>query len=278
MKHFNYSLFIAALAAASFTFSACSDDDDQTITPNPEQVFTSGTLKNFDGLAVTKNANGLITQISDDNDVYTFNYSSVTIDSVKYDLTIEYKDTENDGDPSDNMTMYCKLNKDNFISEVYQIDGEGDIDTWTFGYNTDGQLNYMKRSEGGNEVTTLTYKDGDIIEVTETKEAIETREAREDKEDIKTSTITYTSETVTSKIANKGNIMLFDICFGVDIDEMEVAYYAGLLGKSTKNLPVARLRNNSDGDYTETFSWTLNKAGLPTEMKTNDNDSYTFTW
>lgn len=44
--------------------------------------------------------------------------------------------------------------------------------------------------------------------------------------------------------------MLFDPTLGIDMDEMEYAYYAGLLGKATKSLPSS---NEEDGE-TETFT------------------------
>lgn len=33
--------------------------------------------------------------------------------------------------------------------------------------------------------------------------------------------------------------MFFDTCFAIDLDEMDVAYWAGLLGKATKHLPIS---------------------------------------
>lgn len=89
-------------------------------------------------------------------------------------------------------------------------------------------------------------------------------------------TIKYTDATVTTPIVNKGCIMMFDECFGIDMDELQIAYYAGLLGKATKNLPVA----NDDN----TFTWTLNSNGLPTQLKSvygsypDNYDIYTFGW
>lgn len=85
-------------------------------------------------------------------------------------------------------------------------------------------------------------------------------------------------------IANKGCIMLFDDMFQIDMDEMSVAYYAGLLGKAVKNLPVGYEEKSIEGGdeytYSEVFHWTLNSNGLPTEFWDGDDryDLVTFTW
>jgi len=68
--------------------------------------------------------------------------------------------------------------------------------------------------------------------------------------------------------------MLFDATLGIDMDEMKYAYYAGLLGKATKNLPKSNV--DEEGETT-TFTWTLNDSGLPTKM-TDGYDTYTFSW
>lgn len=61
--------------------------------------------------------------------------------------------------------------------------------------------------------------------------------------------------------------MLFDPTLGIDMDEMEYAYYAGLLGKATKSLPSS---NEEDGE-TETFTWTLNSnASIITMLTKGD--------
>lgn len=73
---------------------------------------------------------------------------------------------------------------------------------------------------------------------------------------------------------NKGNIMLFNTTFGIDIGAMKYAYYAGLLGKATKNLPVQFIDKN--GNKTN-FTWTVNSNGFPTTM-TSGSHQYKFGW
>lgn len=96
--------------------------------------------------------------------------------------------------------------------------------------------------------------------------------------------IAYTSDAVKTAIANKGGLMMFDNLLNVDMDEMEVAYYAGLLGTATRNLPVA-FNNEDDDNYYMTYSWDLNAAGLPVKLTStywwdcgSSSDVYTFAW
>lgn len=124
----------------------------------------------------------------------------------------------------------------------------------------------MLRSEGGNEKTTVKYSDGNIVEVTKV--------SAEEPSENSVYKISYTSKSVPSPIANKGCLMVFDGTFGIDMDEMAYAYYAGLLGKATKNLPVSYV--DEDGDES-IFTWAINAQGYPTLLE-YDGDKYKFAW
>ena len=69
--------------------------------------------------------------------------------------------------------------------------------------------------------------------------------------------------------------MLFDKTLGIDMDEMQYAYYAGLLGKATKNLPVKLVDNEND---TDNFTWTLNSNSYPISFKRDLTVAYSFVW
>ena len=117
----------------------------------------------------------------------------------------------------------------------------------------------MKRSEGGNEVTRIDYDaSGDI-----TKVSMRGEESSDDY------SISYTNEDITAPIANKGAIMYFDDCFGIDMDEFEPAYFAGLLGKATAHLPLS----NTSGEETDTFTWSINENGFPVTLIIRENGS-----
>lgn len=78
--------------------------------------------------------------------------------------------------------------------------------------------------------------------------------------------------------------MLFDNAFDVDMDEMEIAYYAGLLGKATKNLPMGSTYTGKEGGSTytdeETYHWVFNADNLPIKFLAGDYefDAITFAW
>ena len=71
--------------------------------------------------------------------------------------------------------------------------------------------------------------------------------------------------------------MLFDYTLGIDMDEMQYAYYAGLLGKATKNLPV-KLVDNDNENRIDNFTWTLNSNGYPISFKRDLTVAYSFAW
>lgn len=165
-----------------------------------------------------------------------------------------------DSEVGEKSTFDMEINGKGFVRHCTQTEGDGDIETWDFDYTTEGNLNYMKRSEGGNEITTITYQEGDIVHVGVVSE----EDGWESSSDVK-----YTSADVASPMPNKGCVMLFDATFGVDMDEMKYAYYAGLLGKATKNLPIELIDHGMTGtDYDEVskFKWTLNQDELPIQL------------
>ena len=133
------------------------------------------------------------------------------------------------------------------------------VDEWWFKYNELGQMIEMKRSEGDNEVTTITYNaEGDITTV-KVKDDVDGEK--------ETTTILYTDATHSSPIVNKSGVMLYDYSLRIDMDEMAPAYFAGLLGKGTVHLPLSAKSiystadDSSTSDYT--FSWELNSSDLP---------------
>ena len=78
--------------------------------------------------------------------------------------------------------------------------------------------------------------------------------------------------------------MLFDDAFQIQIDELEIVYYAGLLGRATKNLPMAATMTGVEGGdkYTSdyTYGWEFNADKLPVKFW-EEGDEWsvkTFSW
>lgn len=279
------------MAMVCVNFCSCSDDDGPegngdteqggnngtsssgTVVVSPSNVFLGLVPTSVMGASFFYNSDGRIEEIiTEYGERLTFIYGSGLVSrATNPERTIQVvgEDFIFNMEVGDNgFVRYCE--------EVYlddcdydgDKDGEAEMDTWEFGYNSDGQLNYMKRSEGGNEVTNITYQNGNIVKVSMRSE--------EDGEGCDYS-IGYTSDEHPVAIENKGCLMLFDETLGIDMDEMWYVYYAGLLGKPTKNLPVSLTDIDSEKPETETFSWQLNSAGYPVRMQA-EGDIYHFEW
>lgn len=282
------SITAATLALICVGFTSCSDDDDEpspdvnTGKVNPTTVFTQGVPSTVGDLVITKNADGLVTKIVDDEEVYTFDYTGAkanTSAKVKsratrptdYDMTMN---VEWGGD-EDGVDFFIKLNAQGYIEYAYEeCESEYDglqVDEWWFKYNAAGQLIEMKRTEGDNEVTTITYNaDGDITKVSVSDD--------EDGNKMET-TISYTDATHKNAIVNKSGIMLYDDSFRIDMDEMAPAYFAGLLGKGTKHLPLSAVEKDlrpGNEQYVDnySFAWEFNASDMPIKF----TSSYTSYW
>ena len=263
-------------------FSSCGGDDDDDLIggnggnggtttespePNPSQVFPAGIPQEANGYSIKTDDAGRVSEISDEYGLVKFAYgkfSRAIAATTEFNAKMEIYDTSYNGNSELEYIIYLQLNKDGFITyalEEYADDEDNEIDEWRFGYNSDGQINYMFRTEGDNEENFLTYADGNVIK----------NELKENGKVERTTNVLYTNKTITTPIVNKGGIMEFDDAFELDMDEMVFAYYAGMLGKPTKNLPVGNVDISYDDNY-PTYTgyyglrWEMNDNGLPTAM------------
>jgi uncharacterized lipoprotein YehR (DUF1307 family) len=266
---------IAVIMSAGF--AACSDDDDNNnnnnnSSINPQNVFTHGMPKQVSDMKITQNEQGLVTKIKTDDATVTFEYPNTL---TKAETTGQYvtmtikKDTG--GEQEETFIFDMEIGSDGFVKHCSETEEDGDIESWDFRYTKEGNLNYMKRSEGGNEITTITYTDGNITK---------TSTISEDEPDVNSEyNIYYTSDAIKTPLENKGCLMLFDATFGIDMDEMDFAYYAGLLGKATKNLPIRYTSQSTisgiASEDTRDFSWSVNSNGYPTKLSMKSLNDYT---
>ncbi len=267
-----FKLTSIGFAAVAMVMTSCSDDEPENQTePSINNVFTQGLPASVDGATFTTNEKGQVTKIQDGSDVVTIEYGSFTR-ATEFNALMKVRDTNY---PEEGYDFYMQLNAQGFVTyalEVY-LDSEGGEDTWKFEYNADGQLTHLQRSESNDDYK-ITYINGDITKVVQDEEDGDHREY----------TISYTNDEFKSVVANKGNVMLFDDFFNVDMDEMGIAYFAGLLGKSTKNLPMGYTEKGIEGGseytYSSTYHWIFNSNNLPTKFWQGDYDydAVTFTW
>ena len=273
-KTITIALLTAAVIGATSFFSSCSNknDDDWIIEGSPDpvtidlsKVFTNGMPKEVDSMTIQTDDNGLVTGIKTKDETVSFKYNN-TKTRVIVTPNVFMK-VERNG----KATVYIMyLNNNGFVRECMKEQNENTKeDRWRFTYNDNDQLINIIHSADDYKEFTLTYKDSNISEI-ETKTIVSKTTTR--KKD--TYKVAYTSDTTPTPIVNKGNIMLFNTTFGIDIGAMKYAYYAGLLGKATKNLPVQLIDKNGNKN---TFTWIVNSNGFPTAM-TSGSHQYKFGW
>ncbi|MFT0277219.1 DUF4595 domain-containing protein [Bacteroides faecis] len=294
MFFFNKIIPVIVSMSLCLGFIACDDNDENddsvntSIVVNPAKVFTGGLPKSVSGMSISQNKDGLVTSITtDEGEKAVFEYfpgtrAEASINSARITVTDE------DGDITE---LNLQLNSDGYVEFCNSIDHAGTPDanefTWKMKYDADSHLIEMRRSEGGGEITNITYKDGDVIKTSTrytTDSDINGDGVIDSNDEWKyQATIDYVTTGVTVPIKNKGCLMMFDELLDVDMDEMIYAYYGGMLGKATKHLPLAgHYTYDSSGNTTEqNFSWTLNDNGYPTELligSEEENERYTFAW
>ncbi|MDE5921267.1 MAG: DUF4595 domain-containing protein [Paramuribaculum sp.] len=269
-------------------FTACSDDKDeptvdQPVVPSTENVFASGVPSVVGDATFTTNEKGQVTKVVENGSDVTieFKYGSFSR-AEDYQVLMEIRDAyDNEYD----IDIYFKLNEDGFAVAALQ-EWPNDREryaNWKFEYNQDCQMTRIYREEifldDNDEIRDwhITYTDGNIKNIT-MKDLYGNELYAEDETEV-----LYTNDEHPSMIANIGCIMLFDWCFGIDIDEMQIAYYAGLLGKATKHLPMGynecyKEDGYEDSERTELFRWEFNNANLPILLVEPWGEKLTFVW
>lgn len=244
-------LAVAAASVMSLGFTACSDDDDDdaprtdvaVIENNIPKVFPNGRPVQIGQKHLYYDEKGKLIRVEDEYSTYTFDYSG----SKEYEVVM----TSRWHSDNDVTRTYFDLNENGFATRVYQeIHEDGGIYQVNVNvqYNSDNQVKALSFTyPGGGRTSTIDYRDGNIVTVTN----------KETGEPTETSTYTYT------EYENKGNFALFDDMYDIDIEEVEYAFFAGILGRAPKYL----LDASNDGDYTYSYTWTIDENGLSTSYK-----------
>ena len=275
-KTITIALLTAAVIGATSFFSSCSnkndDDSDWIIDRRPDpvtidlsKVFTNGTPKEVDSMTIQTDERGLVTSIKTKDEMVSFKYNNTKTRAIVVPNVL--MKVERNG----KATVYIMfLNKNGFVRRcVIEQKENTKEDIWSFTYNDNEQLINIIHSADDYKGFTLTYKDSNISEIETTTIVSQTTTRKKD-----TCKVAYTSTATPTPIVNKGNIMLFNATFGIDIGAMKYAYYAGLLGKATKNLPLQLIDKNGNKNN---FTWTVNSNGFPTAM-TSGSHQYKFVW
>lgn len=257
---------IFTVAILSVAMMACSNDDNNdggsgsASMVNPSNVFTGHKPTASGGItSITYDEQGRVSKME------TTDYGTVTF---MYGVTRSGEADVMMTAGNNQFSFSFKIGSNGFAKSCSEYDKEEDETiNWTFRYNSAGQLTFVEKA--GEDIYNITYTDGDITNV-----------AYEDPSEPEFNdkwTVKYTSSTVANPIENKGCLMFFDETFGIDMDEMALGYYAGLLGKATKHLPISYY---GDQESEADFQWTLNDEGYPIALKYKEYqwDMITIAW
>ena len=257
-KLFQLALMVTLTVGTTMMASCSKDNSDEPeqkmvngTDVNPRNVFPLGLPKKISEIVLTLNEKGQLVQFSEpkSNDRATFEYKDVALGSTQAPQVIL---TETD--EPDKYVYELYLNQDGFVTHAKETHYSNDHiigkATWDFAYNADNQLKDVKCSADKKHIV-LEYQNGNVVKTTTTTVGKPTE----------VTTITYATASI-RPIENKTGVMLFATTLDADFDNLEVAYYAGLLGKPSKNLP---LQSEKSGDKA-TFKWTLDGNGNPTVL------------
>ena len=274
-KLFQLALMVTLTAGIAMMASCSKDNSDEPeqkmvngTDVNPRNVFPLGLPKKISENVLTLNEKGQLVQFAEpnSNDRATFEYKDVVLGSTQAPQVI-LKVT----DEPDKYVYELYLNRDGFVTHAkethYHIDHIVGKATWDFAYNADNQLKDAKCSADKKHIV-LEYQNGNVVKTTTTAAGKPTE----------VTTITYATAS-TRPIENKTGVMLFATTLDADLDYLEAAYYAGLLGKPSKNLP---LQSEKSGDKAN-LKWTLDSNGNPTALNqsfsnSSENFRISFTW
>lgn len=274
-KLFQLALMVTLTVGTTMMASCSKDNSDEPeqkmvngTDVNPRNVFPLGLPKKISEKVLTLNEKGQLIQLAEPNDDerITFEYKDVALGSTQAPQVIL---TETDEPDKHVYELY--LNRDGFVTHAKETHYSNDHiigkATWDFAYNADNQLKDVKCSADKKHIV-LEYQNGNVVKTTTTTVVKPTE----------VTTITYATASI-RPIENKTGVMLFATTLDADLDNLEVAYYAGLLGKPSKNLP---LQSEKSGDKA-TFKWTLDGNGNPTVLNysfsnLSENFRFPFTW
>ena len=274
-KLFQLALMVTLTVGTTMMASCSKDNSDEPeqkmvngTDVNPRNVFPLGLPKKISEKVLTLNEKGQLIQLAEPNDDerITFEYKDVALGSTQAPQVIL---TETDEPDKHVYELY--LNRDGFVTHAkethYRNDHIAGKATWDFAYNADNQLKDVKCSADKKHIV-LEYQNGNVVKTTTTTVVKPTE----------VTTITYATAS-TRPIENKTGVMLFGATLDADFDNLEAAYYAGLLGKPSKNLP---LQSEKSGNKA-TSKWTLDSNGNPTALNhsfSNSSERFrtSFTW
>lgn len=256
------NLFIAAASALILlpALTACDDDkkqvEEEVIEAQivPMRVFTAGVPTKVGDLNIVVDNTARVATMSDAANDISFSYLSGS-SPVSHSMSMTVR--SHSGAVT---TCYFTLNDELYASHCTET-GPSGTKEWDFVYNKQNRLEQIKVSGNpGWNVANFTYYMQSIGKVTFGNEGDDNPN-------------TQTISNALNK-TNKGCIMLFADNYGVDIGNMHYAYFAGLLGRASVNLPAKRTFLSADKTSTDTheYDWELKADKMPARCTLTDKN------
>ena len=234
------------------------DSDDDTPSPSTgafqgaKRVFSkalvSEIVNSSQTTKLTYNTDGFLTKVEE---IKSSGTKTANITYAENKISVVW--TRDYGTSKDSpASMVVNIGSNGFASGGEYLDGGGSVETFSFEYNGDNRLSKAKWN-GEEEVTEFTYTNGDGV--------ISTRYNYGTLN--KTYNIGYTSINNT--------FMVQPEFMGADLDDVgDILGFAGALGYPTTHLISTR---TSSSGSPHTYVWTVNSAGVPTQLVSDGTTS-----
>lgn len=266
MRNWKNLLGMALMGVMALTFSACGDDGDDNNNGQGGNTVTNGVFQgakrvmgsnlpkafgrtDYERFTLTYDAQGFLTKVHRDR---------VGDDSSQKEWTVSYEGDKvtvayyKNGSFKRNMTGTFGSN--GFLSE-YEEDGDKLRFTYDGDYLT--ALTVIEK-DGDEETLSMTWQGGDIIQ---------------GGWDGKVTSISYVDRNQ-NVVDNVGGVMEYDGSMNLDMDDWNMMYYGGFIGKATAHLPQAYASQSSDYSTTGTNEWTLDSKGRAIKLVANESKVY----
>lgn len=256
---------LGMLALPLLTFNSCEKEDDSTEPISYENT----NLKHI--VSATRYGGP-----------YTFKYDSEGrmiyekwgLDSnTAMELNLQYTNNTISGTRSFDSTQDSAANTDEVVSGTLNSNGYvssikfedetfGTGTTYNYTYDANNHRVSCRTSSDGS-VTNWVWRNGNLASIKEEGQNSSV-------------TFTYTNETITEPIENKGKLLLLTV--DNEVDEMVNPIY----GVASKELPVSATTTFDGQTVTATYKWTLDEDGYPVKLLFSTsygaNVTYTFVW
>ncbi|MDE5734320.1 MAG: DUF4595 domain-containing protein [Duncaniella sp.] len=265
-----YHLSLALIISLAALLSGCAADPEKNhgfsgagnpggeeamAAIGPDRVFPGGLPRSIGGNAVKYDAAGRVTAIGS---AARFRYlASAHAEKNGYNILLDTDDGE---------YRLC-VNEDGWVGYA-----EKEGMALNLAYNLAGYLNHMEwedaEADGHGEIV-FYYEDGDLL----TGRGNCSYHGGAGHLEV---TLSYTGSGLSEPLDNKGGLIFMNHgAGGLDLGGLQWAYYAGLLGRPSRHLPLHKAVIGPAGHSTQEFyEWQTDSDGLPSSVAVSEIDNF----